>query len=668
MPGKSSNLGQFWQELKRRKVVRIIIVYAAAAYVILEAVDIIFPQMGFPDWTVTFVIFLLIIGFIISIILSWVYDITPDGIEKTKPVKEIKEEVPEKPSGIKAWKIATFISVVIIVGLIIFNIFGRREKVEDLAILDKSIAVRPFKSLSDDPEKQYLADGAMDAILLHLSKIEDLRVMSRTSVEQYRETDKTTIVIGEELNVAYLLEGSFQKYGDKAKLIVQLIKTSDDSHIWSNEYDRDWNDIFMVQSEVAQSIARELQAVITPEEKQLIEKIPTANLTAYDFYQRGREELKTYWLDNNNREALERAEVLYHQALEYDSSFAQAYTGLAWVYDSKRGRETYLAENYLDSSFVLADIALSFDNKLAEAYIIRGRYFEQHGDKEQALIEYDKAIRFNPNEWLAYLLKATLFFYGDALTTIDNYHKAASLHRGTYLPRIYHALGNAYGAIGFYEKSYFYINEALKLDNDSARFYFDLGSIEDCFGNFEKALEFNDKCFTIDSSDYRVLWLSGSQHRLLSQHKESLKRFKELVKKLGARDSSLLGYFSVPVGYAYLANGFNNEAQYYLHRGLEYHNKTVELGRHILGNTVTFYNLAAAYSTIEDVERALDNLRAIAQAKWTPLWVITKVKVDPMFDNIRDEPEFQQIVRELEVKYQTEHERVRKWLEEQGML
>ena len=189
------------------------------------------------------------------------------------------------------------------------------------------------------------------------------------------------------MNVNHILEGSFQKHGDRANLIVQLSDAQqNEDHIWANEYNRDWSDIFAVQSEVSQAIARELQAVITPEEKQLIEKIPTANLTAYDFYQRGREEHVKYWLDNNNRKALDRADDLYHEAIEYDSAFAQAYTGLAWVYFNKYYWETFLTENFMDSVLVLADIALSFDDQLAEAYVIKGNYYRSNYEKNRLLL------------------------------------------------------------------------------------------------------------------------------------------------------------------------------------------------------------------------------------------------------------------------------------------
>src|ERR1035437_1099609 len=266
-------------------------------------------------------------------------------VKGTPPLKELLNEKKKEDSrkeviskGIidqksKKWMIILLSVFLFIAGAYaIYKIIDRSKQTQDLTKLEKSIAVLPFKSLSDDPEKQYLADGMMDAILLHLSKIEDLRVMSRTSVEQYRKTDKASNVIGQELGVAYLLEGSFQKYGDNAKLIVQLIKTRKEGHVWAKDYDRNWNDVFSVQSEVAQTIARELHAVITPEEKQLIERTPTINLTAYDFYQRGREELVKYWINGNNREALEHTEYHYRKALEYDSTFAKAYTGMAIIY------------------------------------------------------------------------------------------------------------------------------------------------------------------------------------------------------------------------------------------------------------------------------------------------------------------------------------------------
>jgi TolB-like protein len=172
------------------------------------------------------------------------------------------------------------------VALLFFsNIISSSRKSREF---EKSIAVLPFKLLSDEPDKQYLADGMMDAITLHLSKIKDLRVISRTSVEQYRGTTKTIHAIGQELDVQYLLEGSFQKFGDNTRLIVQLIKVREENHVWANEYNSKWSEVFSLQSEVAQKIASELLVVLTPEEIEKMAEKPTENLDTYQAYLRGR--------------------------------------------------------------------------------------------------------------------------------------------------------------------------------------------------------------------------------------------------------------------------------------------------------------------------------------------------------------------------------------------
>jgi TolB-like protein/lipopolysaccharide biosynthesis regulator YciM len=661
MPEITNILSQFWQELKRRKVVRVITVYAAAAFGILELLSIIIEPLGLPDWTLQFAIVFLCIGFIIDVILSWIYDIKPEGgIVKTKPAVNLKKEGTPVYSG--GWKIASYISFVVTVGLIVINIFPRSSK---KVILDKSIAVLPFDYLGDEPDKQYLADGTMDEILLNLSKIKDLRVMSKTSVGQYRNTDKTIAEICEELDVAFVLEGSFQKSHNQVRLIVQLIETGKEGHAWAKKYDRNWQDIFAVQSEVAQLVAQAIQAVITPEEKQLIEKIPTANLTAYDFFRKGREEQENWWYDFD-REALERAEVLFHKALQYDSTYAQAYTGLAYIYQAKQNRETVFTETSLDSMLILADIALSFDDQLSEAYVIRGRYYMAHNKKVEAANEFEKALQFNPNEWLAYYNIGSLYFLDDNVKTIDNYQKAASLHRGNYLPRIYQHLGHTYAMAGFMEKYRFYKEEALKLDDDSAEYYKALAQLEDANGNFEKAIVLGKKSYAMDSTDLRVMILLGIDHMYLGQLEESLEYWKKYVIRYKTLDLPLsLAVFRI--GYAYLENGFKEEADNYFNIGFESYNDILESSRFAL-NFILHYDLATIYAVLGDKEKAFEHLRLFNRKQVMPFYMIKDIKNDPMFDGIRDEPEFQQIVRDVEAKYQAEHERVRQWLVENDML
>jgi len=202
-----------------------------------------------------------------------------------------------------------------------------------------------------------------------------------------------------------------------------------ESHVWAEEYNRNWKEIFTVESEVAQIIAGKLNAAITPDEKQIIEKVPTTNLTAYDFYLRGRREQWKFWSNNENREALKNAADLYNNALEYDSSFAQAYIGLASVFLDKHYWETYFSENFLDSVLILADIALKYDTQLSEAYTFRGYYYSQMGKSEQAIEEFDKAIQLNSNDWMAYQGKGIFFDGIDRVEAIYNLHKSVLLNR-----------------------------------------------------------------------------------------------------------------------------------------------------------------------------------------------------------------------------------------------
>jgi len=527
-----------------------------------------------------------------------------------------------------------------------------------------SIAVLPFTSLSDDPEKQYLADGVMEAILLHLSKIKDLRVISRTSVEQYRGTSKTCTDICKELGVNYLLEGSLQHYGNQARLIVQLIRPGTEGHVWAREYQREWTDIFLIQSEVAQTIASELQVLITPEEKQLIEKIPTTSVTAHDFYLRGREEQLKYVTGPNNPEALERAERYYNQALEYDPTFALAYAGLGSIYYVKHRNNRLFSDNALDSLLILADKALSYDDQLDAAYILRGLFYQWgKSNYEQALIEYDKAISFNPNAWDAYWRRGELYFYDDHVKALYNIHKAASIHRGTHLPYLYMRISSTYASAGFKEKFDYYLNESFKLEPDSTAYYYQLYLWPHCAGNYRKALEFLEKSYAIDSSGLERVFFLGLNHMFIGQYEESLEYL-----KIYARRSEALNRHDAHnvyrIGYAYLINDYKEEAAYYLDKGIDILSDMLKDGRHQYHDFMTYYCFAAIYAFQGEKAKAYENLRLLNQRQRMPQWQVSNIKDDPMFDSIRHEPEFQQIVTDVEAKYQAEHERVRQWLEE----
>jgi len=658
MAHKTNSFEGFWKELKRRKVVHVITVYAATAFVILELVNMVARPLQLPDWTEALVIVLLCIGFIIAVFVSWIYDITPAGVKKTKPVSELKHSDHTNHAVSSGWKIATYVSGVIIVALVVFNYLSDRQRTES----EKSIAVLPFKLLSDEPDKQYLADGMMDAITLHLSKIKDLRVMSRTSVEQYRVTTKTTRTIGQELDVEYLLEGSFQKVGDNVKLIVQLIKTGKEGHVWANEYDRNWSAVFAVQSEVAQAVATELYASITPEEKKLIEKIPTGSLTAYDFYERGREEFWRYYF-MQDREGLTKAKNLYTDALKYDSTFAQAYTGLAWVYYYEHRAGEYFKKSYMDSVMILSDIALTYDDQLSDAYTMKALYFYEQGNIEQAIKVIDNAVKFNPNDWFVYSIRGYGYRDISLVKSIENFQKAISLNHGSQLPYLLNSIGDIYQYAGFPGKARNYYQEAFSLDKDSVSFFRNLAGLEINSGNTENGFVFENRTSKLDSTYIPNLeWFS-----ITGKHQEAYTIAKKLIGYYKTSGTLALGK-SHRIGYAFYKVGKTNEAEYYFKQQIKYCEESIKLGRPYANLKYAYYDLACVYAFKGDKEKAFQYLDEFNTWNFYPLWWVNLARHDPLFDNIRSEERFQKILQNMEAKYQAEHERVKKWLEEQGML
>jgi TolB-like protein len=565
--------------------------------------------------------------------------------------------------------LCTFIAITF---LLVFYIQYRRQS-KAISNIEKSIAVLPFKNDSPNDSTTYFMDGVMEEILNNLQKIKDFRVLSRNSVEQFRNnTTKSTPEIAKKLGVNYVVEGGGQKYGDTFRLRVQLIAARNEKHLWAESYGqeiKESKDIFNIQSRIAQSIASELKTIIAPEEKQLIEKSATPSLTAYDFYLRGKEEQNKYKQSiPPSRISLDRANELYKKALVFDPSFAQAYIGMAQVYWSKHYWETYLSGNFLDSVLIFANKALSIDDKLAEAYITRGRYYDEKDLAGQAVEEYNKALKINPNSWEVYYEKGELYAYDDFVKAVDNYQKAATLNRGNELPSILTDISFAYQHAGFKDICEYYAAEALLLDGDSSQYFFVLANHELCWGNFEKSLGIALKANELNSNDIHNLGENiAFNYILLGVSDESLKYYKKYFEKSKAQGVLSIAYMH-RIGYAYWENGYKKEAEYYFSKQIEYCNNAIKLGRKNRNKLFSYYDLACVYAFRGEKEKAYEYLRNLNQMKVAPLWLVTFIKHDPLFNSIKDESEFKQIVIDVEAKFKAEHERVRKWLEEQGML
>jgi TolB-like protein/Tfp pilus assembly protein PilF len=590
-----------------------------------------------------------------------------------------KEIVKAKPERLKNLKPKIIIISTIILALIVLGYFIIPKLSKSSKPVEKSIAVLPFINDSPDKENAYFINGIMDEIINNLQKISEFsRVLPRTSVEQFRgETRPSIPEIAKKLNVNYIVQGSGQKYGNKFVLRVQLIAAHNEKQLWGKPYEQEiheTSDMINIESQIAQSIAAEMKATITPEEKQRIEKTPTTNLTAYDFYQRGQEEFVKY-TSSGDKKALERAKEKFKKALEYDSTFAQAYVGLSWVYLNSKYIKEYFSPNFMDSVLIFSNIALSYDNHLAEAYLARANYYVVNDKTEQAIKEFDKALKYNPNYCEAYHQEAIKVYeydtkYADYVKAIEYMLKAISLNRGKELPGLLGELGDLfYDCAGFPEKGNYYYQEAFKLDGDSIKYYSNLDYLEYYLGHdLNKQIELEKKIYAIDTTAYVYFFGIAWSYMSLGKYKESLEYFKKYEERLVASGQLPLNR-AHRIGYAYLKNGYKKEAEHWFSEQRRYCEESINKGRNYsIVDRSAYYDLAAVYAVLEEKGKAYENLRAFAQAPVCQSAILVMIKEDWLFDNIRNEPEFQRIVKELESKYQAEHERVRKWLEEQGKL
>ncbi|MES1198164.1 MAG: adenylate/guanylate cyclase domain-containing protein [Chitinophagaceae bacterium] len=290
--------------------------------------------------------------------------------------------------------------------------------------IGNSIAVLPFVNLSSDPEHEYFSDGLTDDIITQLSKIKAYKVISRTSVAQYKNSPKSVKEIGKDLDVSLILEGSVQRSGEQIRITAQLIKTATDEHLWADSYDRTVNDIFSIQREVALAIAAVLNTTLSKKETQQLDYIPTVNLQAYEFYLRGK-----LLVEKRNKPDLLVARELFQQAVGKDRSFANAYSGLADTYllSSFRGYEDPVKMLWLAKKNI--DIALGLDPFSGETQASLGYWYYQNFDWHAAEITYKRSIGLNPNQsnvyiWFALLLESK----GETEEALKIYNKGSELN------------------------------------------------------------------------------------------------------------------------------------------------------------------------------------------------------------------------------------------------
>lgn len=334
-------MNSFFVELKRRKVYRVAVAYAVASWLLIQIATQVFPFFEIPSWAVRLVVVVLMLGFPIALILSWVFDITPQGIKRTD-----EKEKSSAPA----------------------------ETAETRTIPEKSIAVLPFENLSDDKENEYFAAGVHDDILSNLAKIADLKVISRTSVQQFRSGVRNLREIGIALGVAHILEGTARRAGNRVRVNAQLIDARTDAHVWGETFDREVTDLFALQSELAEQITHALRANLSAQEKTSLHTHPTRDIMAYELFLRARELF--HWAGSGySHDKGADALRLIDEAVARDPEFALAYalasrlhSELFWFgYDKSSAR--------LEKAKAAAETALKLQPNLGEAHLANAFYY-----------------------------------------------------------------------------------------------------------------------------------------------------------------------------------------------------------------------------------------------------------------------------------------------------
>ncbi len=439
----------FIKELKRRNVVRVAVAYAVIGWLLLQIADILTPALLLPDWIISAITLVLILGFIPAMLFSWAYEITPEGIKKEKDVDRDNSITAHTA---KKLDIVTLFAVIGLAGLIVWQqmfpssnnvlddnsitpqvVENNQETAEPPAqvapitsVSDKSIAVLPFANMANDVANEPFTLGLHDDLLTHLSKISALKVISRTSVLQYKDTTLPIKQIASELGVANILEGGVQRAGNQIRLNVQLIDANTDEHLWAEIYDRELTteNIFKIQTEISQQIAAALKAQLTEQESKSIAKIPTTNLEAYDAYIAAQQ-----LIEKRTGPALKEALALYQKATTLDPNYVDAYVGQAIAY---RLLNEYSDLNPIESQALSEPViakALELDPLSAKAHLVNAALLDEKGNFNEAEKEYLYSISLNPNiaaayHWYGHMLRVDL---GRASEALEFHRKAAEL-------------------------------------------------------------------------------------------------------------------------------------------------------------------------------------------------------------------------------------------------
>ncbi len=571
--------------------------------------------------------------------------------ERKDPESERKEVSEEKTKRKFPSRMLLVAVLVVLVSATIFLIFYERpERNNSGEQPEKSIAVLPFKNESNDSTNLYFINGLMESTLNNLQKIKDLRVISRSSVEKYRNTNKSIPEIAKELNVSYFVEGSGQKVGDQVMLNIQLIEASDDRHLWAEQYKRKVTDIFTLQDEVATKIANSVEAIVTPAELQQIQKKPTQNLVAYDYYLQGLDP----FLSRSN-EGLQQAIVSFKKAVEEDPEFSLAYADLAISYYLL---EMFQAEKqYTEKINSYSDKALLYDSKSAESLTSKAFYYIQTKEYSLALPYLKKALEYNPNSSL--VIQTLADFYFRLVPDTEKYLRYAL--RGVRLniaandsvtqSYTYLQLANALVSAGFIDEAEKYID--LSLNYHAENYYAPHLKALILFardGNEKRTRKLLIKEWKKDTSRLDILQDIAKMYYLDEEYDTAYFYFKKFVEAREKRGLDIYPAENAKIALVYKKVGLNEEAEKFFQSYADYCEKDQSIYRSA--------NLTIKYAYEGKVERAMEQLKLFSNVNNYPFWFIL-IERDPMLKPLKNHPDFDKTIQKIKDRFWSEHDRMK---------
>lgn len=568
-------------------------------------------------------------------------------------------EEPEHAKPIGKRLIAIIASVILIVIAVSVFLYNKRPAPE-VVTLEKSIAVLPFKNQSSDSANVYFVNGLMESTLSNLQKIGDFRVVSRTSSEKFRNTDKSIPEIAEELHVNYLVEGSGQRVGDNVLLNIQLIEAATDRPVWSEQYNREVVDIFALQNEVAREIADAVSATVTPAELEQIDKKPTDNLLAYDYYLQGLD-----LLYGRTREGIEQAIQLFEKAIELDPQFSLAYANISISYYFLD--EYQKQKQYTEQINTYADKALLYDSKSAESLMAKALYYIHIGEFNLAVPHLEKALEYNPNSSGVVQMLGDL--YARAIPNTGKYLQYAL--KGIQLDvagndsitqsYIYLALSNALVQSGFVNEAMTYINKSL--DYDPGNYYAPLVKIYILHaqnGDIAQTGRLLTAEFRKDTTRLDILQEVAKMHYFQEAYDSAFYYYEKFVNARNRLGLDMYPQEDLKIGVTYEKMGLEKRAEELFSSYAGY----CERDQSIYKSAST----AVKYIHERKYDAAIEQLKIFATQDNYQYWILLFIEEDPIMKPLKTHPEYKAVIRKIRERFWENQAVLKKSLEEKGLI